>query len=69
MKLLSLAVLLMASECLGTPTATPVVQTNCGPVQGEVKTTAWNSVPYWSFQGIPYGKPPVGNLRFKVQFE
>ncbi|XP_031828400.1 cholinesterase-like [Nomia melanderi] len=65
MKLLSALAVLLMSVCLGSSSETPVIRTQCGPVQGEVKTTAWNSVPYWSFQSIPYGKPPVGNLRFR----
>ncbi|XP_050092816.1 esterase B1-like [Anopheles aquasalis] len=41
-----------------------IVQTGNGPVQGTSKTSLYG-VAYASFQGIPYAKPPVGELRFK----
>lgn len=44
---------------------TPIVSTNYGLVQGSRKTGA-NNIDFFSFQGIPYAKPPVGELRFKV---
>ncbi|XP_033183614.1 juvenile hormone esterase-like [Bombus vancouverensis nearcticus] len=42
-----------------------VVETPSGPVRGLVLRTVWNSVKYSSFKGIPYAKPPLGDLRFK----
>lgn len=42
----------------------PVVSTKYGPVRGIQKTAA-TAVEYYSFQRIPYAKPPVGELRFK----
>lgn len=42
----------------------PVVCTKYGPVKG-IRKTAATGVEYFSFQRIPYAKPPVGDLRFK----
>lgn len=42
-----------------------LVQTNYGQVQGRHRV-GLEDIKYVSFQGIPYGKPPVGELRFKV---
>lgn len=36
-----------------------IVQTDCGPVNGLIKDGAY------SFRGIPYATPPIGNLRWK----
>ncbi|KAJ8945248.1 hypothetical protein NQ318_016668 [Aromia moschata] len=36
-----------------------------GIVQGTMKSTVNQKVHYFSFEGIPYALPPVGNLRFK----
>ncbi|CAG9772123.1 unnamed protein product [Ceutorhynchus assimilis] len=41
----------------------PVVYTKNGPVRG-IKSQSRSNKPYDSFLGIPYAKPPVGNLRF-----
>lgn len=42
-----------------------IVRTDCGPICGlEVKSPETN-IRYVSFQGIPYARPPVGELRFK----
>lgn len=41
-----------------------MVSTKYGPVRGIQKTAA-TAVEYYSFQRIPYAKPPVGELRFK----
>ncbi|XP_059612774.1 esterase B1-like [Phlebotomus argentipes] len=43
---------------------TIIVQTTLGPVKGVKKTTALAS-DYFSFQSIPYAKPPIGELRFR----
>ncbi|XP_054261394.1 esterase FE4-like isoform X2 [Macrosteles quadrilineatus] len=39
--------------------------TKSGKLRGLVKTTALEKKTYQSFQGIPYAKPPIGELRFK----
>lgn len=41
-------------------------------VYGRVKGVKWRSVygpHYYSFEGIPFAKPPVGDLRFKAPVE
>lgn len=43
----------------------PTVNTNYGLVQGLLTVSLLGEV-YQSFQGIPYAKPPLGELRFKV---
>jgi carboxylesterase type B len=42
-----------------------IVKTEYGLVQGVLKQTVLGRE-YLSFQGIPYMKPPLGKLRFKV---
>lgn len=43
----------------------PIVKTPLGSVQGKlIKSYEGRTVS--AFEGIPYAKPPVGNLRFKV---
>ena len=43
-----------------------VVRITQGMVRGAIKTTELG-IPYYSFRAIPYAKPPVGKLRFKVR--
>lgn len=47
--------------------ATIIITTANGPVKGIKKTSTLGTseYEYYSFQGIPYAKPPIGNLRFK----
>lgn len=42
------------------------VETNSGQVRGVRKTSFLKNVDFYSFKGIPYGKSPTGELRFKV---
>lgn len=42
------------------------VETNTGLVRGKRGTSLFDSIPYYSFKGIPYAKAPIGSLRFKV---
>ena len=44
---------------------TVTVSLSQGQLRGKVATT-FQGLDYYSFQGIPYAKPPVGELRFKV---
>jgi carboxylesterase type B len=37
-----------------------------GGLRGRTMTTT-AGITYYSFQGIPYAKPPVGALRFQVR--
>lgn len=46
---------------------TAIVNTANGPVKGILKTSIVGE-DYYRFRGIPYAKPPVGDLRFKVCF-
>ena len=45
------------------------VETVYGPVVGGLRTTTTTAsvqgTPYVSFQGLPYGSPPVGDLRLR----
>lgn len=43
----------------------PIVNTNFGKVQGQDVTTRCGRQVV-QFLGIPYAKPPTGNLRFQV---
>ncbi|XP_017772303.1 PREDICTED: venom carboxylesterase-6-like [Nicrophorus vespilloides] len=43
----------------------PIVQTGHGPVIG-LSETSRSGKNFYSFRKIPYAKPPLGNLRFKV---
>lgn len=43
----------------------PLVTIDQGQLRGRTCTDANGGV-YYSFQGIPYAKPPTGKLRFKV---
>lgn len=45
-----------------------VVKTKSGPVNG-YKIASSFDYEYINFLGIPYAKPPVGELRFKVRFD
>lgn len=42
------------------------IETESGFVRGKQNRTLYGKKPFYSFRGIPYAKPPVGNLRFKV---
>lgn len=43
----------------------PKVKVNEGVLEGR-KSSTENGFEYHSFQGIPYAKPPINELRFKV---
>lgn len=43
----------------------PVVSTRQGRLKGRTAIDHFGRT-YYSFQGIPYAKPPLGELRFKV---
>ncbi|XP_025832486.1 venom carboxylesterase-6-like isoform X2 [Agrilus planipennis] len=61
--LLSTLCLLLSDEATG---YNLTVKTNHGYVRGYEATSSANpNVTYYAFQGVPYGKPPVGSLRFQ----
>ncbi|XP_061395058.1 uncharacterized protein LOC133330663 [Musca vetustissima] len=43
----------------------PEIKLPVGQLKGTTRTSIYNDN-YYSFEGIPYGKPPVGELRFKA---
>lgn len=44
----------------------PIVTTASGNVIGTIRYTVDNNIAYRSYRGIPYAKPPIGELRFEV---
>ncbi|XP_060657746.1 esterase B1 isoform X1 [Drosophila nasuta] len=45
---------------------TKVLETKCGKVKGMERKTFYDGESYYSFEGIPYAKPPIGELRFRA---
>ncbi|KAG6458745.1 hypothetical protein O3G_MSEX011036 [Manduca sexta] len=65
--LFQLAVTLGACYCstnVSVPKDNPIVTVKQGKVKGAVKSLP-DGKTYYSFKGIPYAQPPVGNLRFQ----
>ena len=56
-----LITVLIVCYCLLRVHSQPTSHTTCAPVKGIYKDGAY------SFRGIPYAEPPVGNLRWKSQ--
>lgn len=44
-----------------------LVNTVNGSVRGQKYTTIFEKKIYFAFRGIPYAKPPINALRFKVR--
>lgn len=42
------------------------VETKNGAVRGFLDKTLIKEKPFFSFRGIPFAEPPIGELRFKV---
>lgn len=42
------------------------INTNSGQIRGKQNRTLFDNKTYYSFRGIPFAKPPIGDLRFKV---
>ena len=45
----------------------PIVETATGLIQGTIETSFF-SKEFFSFRGIPYAEPPIGEFRFKVSY-
>lgn len=46
----------------------PIINISEGKIKGYIRKNL-NGESFYAFLGIPYGKPPVGSLRFKVSNE
>lgn len=42
------------------------IQIDNGAVRGNFFTTMYDAKPYYSYRGIPFAKPPLNDLRFRV---
>lgn len=44
------------------------VETEYGRTRGKQNRTLFENKLFYSFRGIPFAKPPINNLRFKVKW-
>lgn len=42
------------------------IETESGRVRGKQNSTLFENKLFYSFRGIPFAKPPINDLRFKV---
>lgn len=62
-----LAIALLELHCIDAyQRADPVVSVEQGSVRGKIRK-GLDGQEFYSFQGIPYGEAPTGELRFKVR--
>lgn len=45
---------------------TKELATKYGQLKGQQRRTLYDGEPYYSFEGIPFAQPPVGELRFRA---
>ena len=45
-----------------------VVRVKQGKIRGKLENSQFFNSEFYSFYGIPYGEPPINELRFKVSF-
>ncbi|XP_069678766.1 uncharacterized protein [Periplaneta americana] len=64
--ILSAAIFLILFALSSSSESDLIVQTLHGPVRGTILTSSRSNRPFFAFMGIPYAKPPVGDLRFKA---
>lgn len=46
-----------------------VINTEYGSIRGKRVLTLFDEKPYYSYRGVPYARPPINELRFKVKLE
>ena len=57
--------IILLCVCLAASADDTLVQTTLGPVRGYADETAQGRK-FFAFNALPYAKPPLGDLRFKV---
>lgn len=60
---------IFAFACGGLADQYKTVDTDNGKVRGIKSTSLLKGDPYYAFKGVPYAKPPLGDLRFKVIYK
>lgn len=63
-----LKLLVLALIYLNITNANVIVETKSGLVSGKEVSSILPDEKYYSFLGIPYAEPPVGELRFMVSY-
>lgn len=62
-----IVLIVLAFVCGGFADQYKIVDTDNGRIRGIKSITLLKEDPFYAFKGIPYAKPPIGDLRFKVK--